>query len=349
MPATRQSQLSEDPGLVYVVCGPAAFLKRQAIAEITEKVLRDADRSLALMEYDGSAPTLELADVLDDLRTLPFLADRRLVVVRDADEFITRYRPKLEAYVEHPCPTGVLLMECKMLPANTRLYKRVQVVGRVFKYETLKRAAVPAWLINRCRDAYGARLDSRAAAMLCELTGCDLGLLDGELQKLRLYVGQRGRITDADVEAAVGHNREEKVWGILSAIAVGDEARALTIWEEVWQTDRAAPGRAIGGIAFTVRRLLTAKRVHQAGASMRELAGILMRWGDDNRLQAELEAFSVAQVEGMLCRLLEADVAAKTGRASVQASIEAFIVEMCRTTGTRKATGRRVTHRRATG
>lgn len=338
MPVQRKSQSSEQAP-VYVVCGPEAFLKRQAIEAIMDRVLGGADRSLALGEYDGSRSSLELADVLDDVRTLPFLAERRLVVLRDADAFITRYRAELEAYTESLSPTGVLLIECKALPANTRLYKRVQAAGEVVKCEPIKRRAIPAWLVNRCRESCGVQLNSQAAAMLCELIGDDLGLLDGELQKLSLYTGQRRRITAADVEAAVGHHREERVWGILSAITAGDRARAMALWQEVWQTDRAAPARAIGGIAFTVRRLLNAKRAQEAGASMGELARILMRWGDEKQLRAELAAFSSEQVQAMLCRLLEADVAAKTGLASVRSSIEAFIIDMCRDRQFRRATG----------
>ena len=70
-----------------------------------------------------------------------------------------------------------------------------------------------------------------------------------------------------------------------------------------------------------------------------ELARMLMRWNDEPGVRAELAAFTVPQIEEMLCRLLEADVAAKTGGASVQTSIEAFIVAGCRNRRTRKATG----------
>lgn len=61
------------------------------------------------------------------------------------------------------------------------------------------------------------------------------------------------------------------MWGIVSAIGEGDEKKALALWEEVCQTDRAAEARAVGGIAFTVRRLLKAKRAEEAGATSGEL------------------------------------------------------------------------------
>jgi DNA polymerase III subunit delta len=333
---TQRSQTESRSVPVYVVCGSEAFLKREALARITNEVLGKADRSLALTEYDAGS---ELAAVLDDLRTLPFLTDRRLVVVRDADAFVTRYRPELEDYFESPSPTGVLLLDVRTFPKNTRLYKRAQVVGQVVECEPMKGAGVSGWIGGRARDAYGKRLEGPAAAMLLDYVGQDLGLLDAELQKLTLYVGHRPTIAAADVEACVGNTREEQIWGLLSAVAAGDEARALSLWEHVWETDRAAPARAIGGIAFKVRQLLTAKRAQEGGAAPQQLAGMLGLWGSNaQRLKAELDAFTTAQAEQMLTKLLEADVAAKTGGPSVQSSVEAFIVEMCHARR-RRATG----------
>ncbi len=334
MPSRNVSSTDRLP-LVFVVCGPETFLKLQAINEITERVLGGMDRGLAVSEHDGE--TAKLADVLDDLRTLPFLTERRLVVLRDADDFISEYRDKLEQYLENPTPTGVLLMECGSFPATTRLYKRVKAIGEVIKCEPVKAREVPAWLIERSRKAYGVQIDQRAATLLGELIGAELGRLDSELQKLALYVGERKRIEAADVENLVGFHKEEKVWGIISAIAAGDQAGALCLWEEVWQTDKAAPGRAVAGIALTVRRLLTALRAQETGASLGELARIL--WTDTHTARKDLAAFSVQQVEDMLCQLLEIDMAAKTGQGSVRSGVEAFIVRNCVARQTRRATG----------
>jgi len=328
-------------GPAHAVCGGEIFLRRRAVADLTHRVLGNADRSLALNEYDGSDAGTSLAGVLDDLRTLPFLSERRLVVVREADAFITKYRQELEDYLDSPSPTGVLLLDCKTLPSNTRLYKKIAAVGEVVDCKPMKAAAVPGWLIEHCRATCNKKLDARAAALLCDQIGVNLGLLDAEIQKLALYVGERTTIAADDVEKLTGRCREEEIWGILSAIAAGNRAKALVQWEEVWQTDRAASARAIAGLAYTVRRLLTAKRAQEAGASRDELRKIMMIWRDDDRLMRELNAFTTDQVELMLTRLLEADVAGKTGAGSVRASIEAFIIEMCgRRTASSSAFGR---------
>ncbi|HOW72912.1 MAG TPA: DNA polymerase III subunit delta [Phycisphaerae bacterium] len=333
----RSSSQPKPSCSVCAVCGPEPFLKRQAIADLANRILGHADRALALTEYDGSSAVL--ADVLDDLRTLPFLTERRLVVVRNADDFITRYRAELEEYAAQPSATGSLLLECKSLPANTRLYKRVMAVGEVVKCEEMKVWQVRQWLPERCREIHGKQLDPRAAALLLDQIGPELGLLDNELEKLAVYTGERKVISHADVEALSGRSREEEIWDLLSSISSGNQARAITLWEQVWQTDKAAPHRAIGGLAYGVRRLLNAKRAQEAGASMEDLRKAMMIWKDDQRLRAELAAFTTEQIELMLCRLLEADVAAKSGGASVQSSIEALIVEMCGRRGSRRATG----------
>src|SRR6185295_7995500 len=141
---------------IHVVYGAEMLLKREAIQSIMDRVLGNAERSLALTEYDGG--NAELAPVLDDLRTPPFLAERRLVIVRDADTFITRYRPELEDYADKPSPTGVLLLECKTFPSTTRLYKRVQAIGDVTKCEAVAARNIPGWLEQRGRDAHGVKL-----------------------------------------------------------------------------------------------------------------------------------------------------------------------------------------------
>lgn len=321
---------------VYVVHGAEAFLQREALTGLLDRLLGKSDRSLALTEYDGSG-SVELASVLDDLRTLPFLSERRVVFVRDADTFITKHREKLEDYLDNPSGTGVLVMEARSFPATTRLAKRAASIGESIKCEPIGSRALPGWLAGRARDTYKLKVEPAASTLLLECVGDDLGLLDTELQKLALYVGQRAEVKAADVQACVGHTREEQVWGILSAISAGDEGLAISLWEQVWETDRAAQGRAVGGIAYKVRQLLTAKRAEEAGAPQSELAKLLMIWGDDRRLRTELGAFTAEQVESMLQKLLQADVAAKTGQATVQSAIEGFIIEACRSRQQRRA------------
>ena len=120
----------QDPGEIkpiYVIYGADAFLRREALVMITHLVLGGADEHLAFSDYEGDSANL--ADVFDDLRTPPFLAERRLVAVKDADSFITRHRQALETYVTAPSDVGVLVLICRSFPSNTRLAKAAFPVG----------------------------------------------------------------------------------------------------------------------------------------------------------------------------------------------------------------------------
>lgn len=279
---------------VYVVYGKEDFVRRHQLGRLIDKLLEPDQRAMCLSEYDGRGAKLVLGDVLDDVRTLPFLGPRRVVVVRNADEFITANREHLEAYVGSPAASGVLILVCDSCASNTKLYKAVNKLGGCVPCEAPPRYNLPGLVSGRCQREYGKRIDVQVARELIEHAGEDLGVLDGELAKLASYVGSRDRITVDDIAAVCVDQRERKVFYILDAMAAGDVARALGMLEEVWQTDREAEYRAIGGFAWAVRR----------------------KFGDQGRTR-----------DAMLAALLDADVASKTGAGSVQARLERFILD----------------------
>src|SRR5262245_59078306 len=99
-----------DPKPVYVLTGDEDFLKRQALAALTRWVLGSED-AFGLSSYTGE--TAEFPAIRDELATLPFLCPRRLVVVDNADPFVTNYRTQLEKYVAEPATSGVLVLDVK--------------------------------------------------------------------------------------------------------------------------------------------------------------------------------------------------------------------------------------------
>src|SRR5580704_6455267 len=113
---------------VYALYGDDAFLRREVLAAIARVVLPGAeDDELAIRRFSGDHATL--ADVLDELRTLPFFTKRRLVIVEGADPFVTAHRRELESYVEEPAETGVLVLSVKLWAGTTKLAKLVDRLG----------------------------------------------------------------------------------------------------------------------------------------------------------------------------------------------------------------------------
>src|SRR5438034_120500 len=111
------------PQPVYVLAGDEAFLKRHALAALDTVLLGDADPDFARTVHPGA--TADWSAVRADLDTLPFLSPRRVVVIDQADPFVTKYRPALEKYAAQPAKTGVLVLDVKTWPATTKLAKLV--------------------------------------------------------------------------------------------------------------------------------------------------------------------------------------------------------------------------------
>ena len=139
------------------------------------------------------------------------------------------------------------------------------------------------------------------------------------------YIGDRDEIAMPDIAALTGRHREEKVFAVTDALDVGDVAGALSHWRQVLATDRAAPARALAGLAWGVRRLLEVSRQWRGGADLQTLARSM--YTDPQILRQRLQRVSLEQLESRQRDLLAADLDVKTGLTTVESAIEKFIIK----------------------
>lgn len=253
---------------VYVLAGEERLLKTEALERIRHLALGTAEADYALSSYSGDDVTL--ADVRAELETLPFLAPRRLVVIRDADAFVTRYREGLENYFQRPSPHGVLVLDVKSWRSNTRLAKLLPAQGLVEcsvpEYQAGQRQ-VRAWLMQRAGTRHGKKLQPQAADRLLLYHGLDLGILDQELAKLAVYVGEAGEISPEAVQTLSGRSREAEVWPILDLLSRGDRAGSLRLLGQLLDQGNE-PLQVLGAFSWHLRRLAQVHRLRQQGLSV---------------------------------------------------------------------------------
>src|SRR5437763_10804187 len=107
MPASKTSTKP-----VYALVGDDSFSQLQKLQQILGEIPRDAQR----VDVDGERG--ELAEVLDELRSFAMFGGSKLVVVRSADAFVTRFREQLEDYLQSPSSSSTLVLRLNSLPAN---------------------------------------------------------------------------------------------------------------------------------------------------------------------------------------------------------------------------------------
>jgi DNA polymerase-3 subunit delta len=312
---------AQHPPLTAAIIGQVRLLRSEALARLLESFGEGVD-PLGPTQVDG--PTAVLAEVLDEVRTVSLLG-HRVVIVDDADSFISDNRAKLEKYCANPSDTGTLILLCNSFPRTQNLHKIIAKNGTIVACDPPRGRAVIGWICDRAEKEHGKRMRSQAATTLREQLGDDLGRLDSELSKLAAFTGDRPEITADDIQFLTGQHREENVFAVIDAIHSGRTADALRHWEQVLLTDRAAPGRAVAGLAWGVRRLLEARRDLDRGVGLHELAKRLFT--DPATARRRLERLAVPQLVDQQRDLLAADIAIKTSAGTLEVAVEKFIVK----------------------
>jgi DNA polymerase-3 subunit delta len=295
---------------IYVLHGDEDFLKREVLAALRTLVLGVEENPFGLSTHAGDRA--EFAAVHDELQTLPFLGPRRLVVVEAADPFVTRCRAALEKYFAKPAPAGVLVLEVKSWPSNTRLAKLLDSAATIAcKAPAVHR--VPEWCVRQAASAYGKELSPPAAQLLVDLVGAELGQLDQELAKLAVYAGDAARIDAGDVDKLVGNSRAENAWKIFDALAGSRPGEALAILDRALDQGEE-PIRILGAFSMQLRRLAQAYRLTQQG---RPLAAALAEAGVPpfavRGAEQQLRHLGQRRAERLFDWLVETDLGLKGG------------------------------------
>ncbi len=352
MAVSKGRKTATGPKPLYAIFGTDNFLKSQALRRVLSDVLGSDPDPMAIVELEGA--NARLADVLDELRTPSLLTPIRVVILRDAEVFITGRqraadkddqdddaddsavasgcRKSVEKYFESESPSGVLVLMLRSWPSNTRLYKIADSIGENIGCGAPKNGAI-AWAIDWSASwagtVHGCELSRPTAARLVELAGVDCGRLDSELSKLAAYIHPRKQIALADVDALVGSRREETIFALGDALGRRDAAAALDLWQQVIATDRAAPYRALGGLAWGFRRCVQGRRLLDEGVPPGVAANRSGFYGNPELLRRQVGSLSARQWEDILTRLLRIDVSTKTGLGATELAVEKLIVQIC--------------------
>jgi DNA polymerase-3 subunit delta len=247
---------------VVVVTGKQRLLKRLVLQRIEALVAPDPNHVERSVWSGASA---SWGAVRDELDTLSFTATQRLVIVDDADEFVSRFRDKLEKYQAHPSRNGHLVLVVDSWPKTTRLAKQIPESATVL-CDGPRPADLPRWAVKWAKETHDAALDLDAARELVQLVGTDLGILDQEIAKLAAYVGSGKKIDTVAVDRLVGHSRHESTFAMLDALAAGNLSQALGLLHMLFDQGEE-PIAILGGISWQVRKMVQVARLQSEGVA----------------------------------------------------------------------------------
>lgn len=326
----------------YLVRGDDPTLVADAVRELLRAVTDGDDPAMTVEEHGGlGADDLDVGAVVDACTTPPFLADRRVVVVRDAGRVRAEDAARLVACLADPLPGVVLVLAAGGGTVPAALVRAVEASGVLVDTDVGSGRARTEWLVRRLH-AGPVRLDARAAARLGEHLGGDMGRVRGLLDVLAATYGEGAAVGEAELEPFLGQAGSVAPWELTDAIDAGDAAAAL---EALGRLSGPGGFHPLATLAVLHRHFETMLRLDGSGVTSAEEAAARLGARSVYPVKKALEQgrrLGPARLGRAVVLLAEADLDLR-GRSALDGTtvLQVLVARLSRLGGTRRSAGGR--------
>ena len=229
---------------LYLLGGEEAFYLDALSDAVEAHSLEEHERDFNQTILYGRDSDLD--QVLAAARQFPMMAERRLVLVKEAQELREwKSKDKLEklaAYADNPVASTVLVLVQRNKMPDKRLgaVKRIQQAGVVFQSTKIRDYKLPEW-IEGFVQSKGRRISPRTAQVMAEYLGNDLKKVAGELEKLFIALPEGGEVSDTLIEQHIGISKEYNIFELTGALAEKDVGRVTRIVQYMRANEKSNP------------------------------------------------------------------------------------------------------------
>ena len=308
---------------VYLLFGPEAWLRAQFRRNLVHALVPDGDE-MNFTRFSGK--DIPEGDVIAQAETMPFFADRRVILVEDSGFFknkteeLPEYLAKLPEYL-------VLIFSEEEVDKRTKTFKMVQKYGHVTEFAQQKEDMLVRWVFSRMKRE-GKKIRSSDMQHFLAAAGSDMANIDNELEKLLCYCADREVITTADIDAVCAPQLTNQIFDMVRAVAEHRQKDALDLYYDLLAL-KEKPMRILYLISRQFQQLLQIGDMSRAGLPQSEIAAkagvppFVVR-----RSQGLLRRYSERSLRDILQSLTQAEEDVKTGRLDERLSVELAIVEL---------------------
>jgi len=327
--------------MFYILYGRDDFSISQAVDKI-KAGLGDRE-AVATNTARLEGKRLTLSDLRNKCDTAPFLSSYRLVI---ADGLLGRFEVKqgkrqsgkgksrnglgewedLATYIEQMPETTVLVLVDEDVKGSNPLLKKISPLAEVRTFPMLRGNNLKDWIRQRVNKE-GGDINPQAVDLLAELIGGDLWAMNGEIQKLLLY-NQERPISEGDVRQLVSHVQEVNIFALVDAVAESRTQLAQQLLHRLYH-EGMQPTHILTMITRQFRLIAQAKDLPKglSRLQIQDRLGLKAGYGLGKTLsQAKLYDFE--GVKRAYDKLLETDLAIKTGKYSDKLALELLVTEL---------------------
>jgi DNA polymerase III subunit delta len=325
---------------MLLLYGNDEYAMNRRLAEFESMFSDPTSASMNMTRLEGGSWTED--DLNNAVNAMPFLAKQRLVLLeRPSERYSTpERREKFCGFLEKAPETTRLVItehvELKWKPHKADQDKeddrnwpvkwfRKKGLG-LERFALPAQRDMPAWIVKQAREA-GGQIDAAAAAKLAEMVGTNTQQASQEITKLLTYVNWQRPVNILDVQAVSIVTAEAHVFDMVDALAQGQGRQAQLLMRRL-----LADQEPFGVWAMIIRQfrlLIQAREVIDAGGGLPEVWKQL--GGSEfvaKKAYNQARRFSMPVLERIYHRLLDIDVAAKTGGTPLDVSMDMLVAEL---------------------
>lgn len=306
---------------VYLIFGEETFLRNSYKNRLREAIVGDDTMNLSVFEGKG----LDVDELIRLADTMPFFAERRLILVEDSGFFKSAPDALVQYLPSMPDTTCLVFAETEV-DKRSRLYKKVRELGYAAEMARQDAASLARWA-GGILAKEGKKITARTMEHLLEMTGDDMENIRMELDKLVSYTLNRDVITDADVEAICTVRVTSRIFEMIAAISSRQTKKAMDLYEDLL-TLKEPPMRILFLIARQFNQILQVKELMNQGMDRSAIASRLkMQPFVVGKVMPQARQFSREQICSYVELCVDAEEGVKSGKLQDRLAVELLITK----------------------
>lgn len=305
----------------YLLYGEEAYLRRQYRDRLKEALTVDGD-TMNYSYFEGK--DISVGTVIDMAETLPFLADRRVIVIENSNLFKTGGE-KMAEYLAEPAGAAYFVFVEAEVDKRSRLFKTVSANGTAVEFPVQNEATLKKWILGMVKKE-GKQITGHALDFFLEKTGTDMENIRRELEKLMCYCMEKDAVSEQDIGDICTHRTSSRVFDMVNAIADKQQKKALDLYYDLLALKEPAM-RILFLIARQFNMLLQVKELKGKGYDNKAIGGkVGLSPFIAGKYVTQAAKFKTADLRRALEACVEAEEAVKTGRMNDVMGVELLIV-----------------------
>lgn len=307
---------------IYLLHGEETYLIRQYRDKLLDAMLGGGD-AMNVNRYEGKGTSV--SEIIDMAETLPFFADRRVIILENT-ELLKSGGEKLAEYFKEPAASSSFILVEREVDKRSGLYKTVKKFGYAAEFERQDAKTLEKWVCGNLKKE-GKQISTETLQLFLEGCGDDMENIRKELEKLLCYCLDRDVITSEDVREICVPQVQNHIFDMITAIANGKGEQALRLYYDLLAL-REPPMRILSLLSRQFNLLLQVKELAGKGYSQALIGEKVGLHGFiAGKYMKQAADFKLAFLKKALEDCANADYDIKSGKIGERLSVELLIVK----------------------